>query len=80
MKGTDARNSQAGRHARLRLEQRRKRMEQRYRRLLALYPKDHQREPVARHREDLREPQGPELGDREHVAERGTRRHGTLSR
>ena len=44
MKGTDARNSQAGRHARLRLEQRRKRMEQRYRRLLALYPKDHRRE------------------------------------
>ena len=44
MKNADARDRQAGRHARLRLEQRRKRMEQRYRRLLALYPKDHRRE------------------------------------
>ena len=40
----------------------------------------HQGEPVARDRQDLGEPQGPELADREHVAERGTRRHGTLSR
>jgi hypothetical protein len=44
MKSAQARDSQADRHARLGLEQRRKRMETRYRRLLALYPKDHRRE------------------------------------
>ena len=40
----------------------------------------HQGEAVARDGQDFGEPQGAELADREHVAERGTRRHGTLSR
>jgi hypothetical protein len=40
----------------------------------------HQSETIARDGEDFGEPQSPELADREHVAERGTRRHGTLSR
>jgi len=44
MKSAEVRDSRAGRHVRLRLEHRRKRMEKRYRRLLALYPKDHRRE------------------------------------
>jgi len=44
MNNAQARDGRAGRHVRLRLEHRRKRMEKRYRRLLALYPKDHRRE------------------------------------
>jgi len=40
----------------------------------------HEGEAIAADREDLGKPQGPELADREHVAERGTRRHSTLSR
>jgi hypothetical protein len=39
-----ARDSRCDRHARLRFEHRRNRLEKRYRRLLALYPKDHRRE------------------------------------
>ena len=44
MTASDARNIRCERHARLRLEHRRTRLERRYRRLLALYPKDHRRE------------------------------------
>ena len=44
MTGSEARDSRCERHARLRLEHRRSRLERRYRRLLALYPKDHRRE------------------------------------
>jgi hypothetical protein len=44
MTASDARDSRCERHARLRLEHRRSRLERRYRRLLALYPKDHRRE------------------------------------
>jgi hypothetical protein len=39
-----ARDNRCDRHARLRFEHRRNRLEKRYRRLLALYPKDHRRE------------------------------------
>ena len=44
MTATEVRDRRADRHARLRLEHRRSRLERRYRRLLALYPKDHRRE------------------------------------
>ena len=44
MSERDGRDGRDGRDTRLRFEHRRKHMEKRYRRLLALYPKDHRRE------------------------------------